>query len=90
MLEELVNVIAHVKELYQQGAVLYCWSSGGAHYAQEIAAELGIDDCFVAFLPKPVVAIDDIEFSKWRNLLQVHPNECDGHTIESYQRCIDR
>lgn len=84
----IVNVVSHIRELHQQGAILYCWSSGGAEYARESAAELGIEDCFVGFLPKPVVAIDDLEFAKWRNLLQVHPNECDGNTVESYRQKI--
>ena len=29
--------IKYIKELKEQGAVLYCWSSGGADYAQMVA-----------------------------------------------------
>jgi len=79
------TVIEHVKELYSQGAILYCWSSGGAEYAKASAVEFGIEQCFAAFLPKPEVVIDDIEILQWRNLLQVHPNECPGNTIETYK-----
>lgn len=82
------SVISHVKYLKEQGAILYCWSSGGSEYAKESAAEFGIDYCFSGFLPKPEVAIDDMEFNSWRNLLQIHPNECDGQTIESYRETI--
>ncbi len=28
------SVIKHVKNLHEQGAVLYCWSSGGADYGK--------------------------------------------------------
>ncbi len=78
-------VIEHIKELKNQGAVMYCWSSGGAEYAQASAKEFGIENCFVGFLPKPELAIDDMQFSQWRNLLEVHPNECPGNTVESYK-----
>ena len=81
-------VIEHVKVLKEQGAVMYCWSSGGAKYAQESAREFGIEQCFIGFLPKPELVIDDISFSQWRNLVQVHPNECSGNTIKSYKEKI--
>jgi len=35
--------------LKKQGANLYCWSSGGADYAQKSAAEFSIADIFTAF-----------------------------------------
>lgn len=28
------SVIAHVRQLFENGAELYCWSSGGAAYAR--------------------------------------------------------
>lgn len=79
-------VIEHIKDLYDQGAKLYCWSSGGAEYARKSAEEFAIDYCFIDFLPKPEVCIDDLKFSQWRNLLHVHPNECSDNTIESYKQ----
>lgn len=82
------SVIEHIRQLKDSGAELYCWSSGGAEYAQSSAEEFGIDDCFRGFLPKPKVVIDDQNFSSWRNLLQVHPNECPGNTIDSYANKI--
>ena len=81
-------VIEHIKQLHQQGALMYCWSSGGAEYARASAAEFGIESCFSGFLPKPEVALDDMNFSNWRNLLQVHPNECHGNTVDSYREKI--
>jgi hypothetical protein len=64
---------------------MYCWSSGGAQYAQDSALEFGLHDCFIGFLPKPDVMIDDMQIQDWRYLLQIHPNECEGQTIDTYR-----
>lgn len=69
------NVVAHVKILASEGHMLSCWSSGGADYAQEVASELGIESCFVQFLTKPSIMIDDQAPSLWRYLEVLHPNE---------------
>ncbi len=60
------GVIARVRELHLTGAELYLWSSGGAEYARASALELGLEECFVAFLPKPDIYIDDQAVSDWR------------------------
>ena len=78
-------VIGHIRSLHTQGAMLYCWSSGGAVYARESAEEFGITDCFQAFLPKPDVLLDDQAIADWRRLRQVHPNEA-GQLVESLQK----
>lgn len=51
--------IAHIRALHEQGAELFCWSSGGADYARASAAEFGLTDCFAAFLPKPDVLLSN-------------------------------
>jgi phosphoserine phosphatase len=66
-----------VRSLSLAGAQLFCWSSGGAEYARTSATELGIEGCFVAFLPKPDGLIDDVRVTEWR-LAQIHPSECRG------------
>ncbi len=71
-------VLGHIRSLHEQGAILYCWSSGGAQYAEESAKEFGLADCFAAFLPKPDVLLDDQNIADWRRLRQVHPNECEA------------
>ncbi len=83
-------VVRHVRELKAEGAELYCWSSGGADYARESAEELGIVDCFVAFLPKPEVMIDDQPVAEWRRCLPVHPSECEGKSQQTYLKAINR
>ena len=68
-------MIARIRELHQAGAALYCWSSGGAAYAERSAHELDLHDCFAAFLPKPQLLLDDVLVGDWK-LDQLHPNEC--------------
>jgi len=67
------NAIDYVREMFNVGNVLYCWSRGGAQYSRDIATKLGIADCFVCFLPKPDVVLDD----RLENLLDhcefIHP-----------------
>lgn len=80
------SAVQHVRDLHAQGAVLYCWSSGGADYAQESAAEVGLEGYFVAFLPKPDVLLDDLAVGEWRRLLNVHPTECMGQSVDTYRQ----
>jgi FMN phosphatase YigB (HAD superfamily) len=70
----IVKTIQTVRDLHSQGQTLYCWSSGGAEYARKIATQLGIESCFVAFVPKPQVLIDDQEPAEWKTMKVVHPS----------------
>jgi len=70
-------VVARVRALHQQGVALYLWSSGGAEYARASAVELGIEDCFLAFLPKPDVYLDDQAVHEWRYCQHVLPGNAD-------------
>jgi phosphoglycolate phosphatase-like HAD superfamily hydrolase len=79
------ETIKHVKELKQQGATLYCWSSGGAAYARNMAEELGILEIFDAFLPKPQMLLDDQETSDWRGLIQIHPMSRRSRSLDDYR-----
>lgn len=83
-------VIEHIHELKQQGAHLYCWSSRGAEYARASAEEFGLGYCFLAFLPKPQVLLDDQNVSEWRGLLQVHPASGVNQTLADYQQLLGR
>ena len=53
----IAAVVDRVRALKQAGATLYCWSTGGAEYARDSAREVGLEDCFVSFLPKPTIMI---------------------------------
>ena len=81
---KIPTVIAHVRSLFEAGAELYCWSSGGADYARRSAQQCSLEDCFRAFLPKPQVMIDDQAVSAWRRLVQVHPNQTADQTLADY------
>lgn len=83
-------VIAHVRDLFNAGAELYCWSTGGADYARASAIEVGLGDCFRAFLPKPQVVIDDQALAEWRRLVQVSPLSCATNTISDYSAALER
>ena len=67
-------VVARVRSMHEQGVALYLWSSGGAEYARASAAELGIEHCFLAFLPKPDAYLDDQPVSDWRFCQHVLPS----------------
>ena len=67
------SVIDQVRRLHSEGAQLYLWSTGGAQYAKDAATELGIPECFTAFLPKPDAYIDDQSVSEWRGYKHVLP-----------------
>jgi hypothetical protein len=80
----MVSVIEHVRRLKADGAQLYLWSAGGADYCRTTAQELGIEDCFVAFLPKPRIMIDDQEVAEWVFCTTFHPATCAGRTLQDY------
>ena len=82
----MTSVIRHIRALKEQGAALFCWSSGGADYARQSAREFGIEECFVAFLPKPNANLDDQNIEAWRYFKQVHPAQCDGMTLDDYAK----
>lgn len=76
----MTEMVALIPKLKESGATLFCWSSGGAAYAQRSAEELGIAACFTAFLPKPQLLIDDVAIRDWK-VTELHPNECRSMTV---------
>jgi hypothetical protein len=75
------RVVERIRNLAAEGAQLYAWSSGGAPYARESARDLAIEDCFVAFLPKPQIVIDDQAPAEWRRLVHVYPTDASSQTL---------
>ena len=84
------NTINRIKELHAEGVELYCWSSGGGMYARESAEEFGIADCFLGFLPKPNVLIDDVKLADWHELAELHPNEVADITRSDLNNLLGR
>ena len=74
----IAAMVDRVRELSGAGFTLYCWSTAGADYCRSTALELGIADCFVDFLPKPAILVDDQHPKDWRSLRWLHPNEASG------------
>lgn len=68
------SVISAVRELHAQGVELYLWSTGGAEYARNSAMEIGLQECFIAFLPKPHSYIDDQAVHEWHLCRHVLPS----------------
>lgn len=71
----IIHVIELVKQLKDTGAELYCWSAAGRDHALEVATEYGIHDCFIAFMTKPDLMIDDRTLEQL-HIQELHPNEC--------------
>jgi hypothetical protein len=84
----MTEMVRHVRELSDGGVALYAWSSGGGDYARDAARELGIEECFKAFLPKPNIIIDDQAPADWRRLVHVHPGEATSKTVEEYANAV--
>lgn len=71
--QPMPDVVRQIQQLYAPGVVLYLWSSAGAEYARSSAIELGLEHCFVAFLPKPDVYFDDQPVHDWKFCRHVFP-----------------
>ncbi len=74
------NVVRKIIEAKEEGMQLYCWSSGGAEYAERSASELKIHHLFEGFLPKPTLMVDDRTPDEWRYLKCLHPNQVTSMT----------
>jgi hypothetical protein len=80
----IIEMVNHVRRLKADGAELYLWSAGGAEYCRKTAEELGIADCFQAFLPKPRIIVDDQEVKDWVFCTTFHPSTCAHMTLSDY------
>jgi predicted HAD superfamily phosphohydrolase YqeG len=67
------RTIERIRALHSEGATVYLWSTGGAEYARSIAADLGIAHCFIGFLSKPTLIVDDQAIHEWRDLKHEYP-----------------
>jgi FMN phosphatase YigB (HAD superfamily) len=74
----ITAVLAEIKRLRTEGATLYLWSSGGAEYCRSTAVELGIEDYFEQFLPKPTAYIDDQPVHEWRLCRHLYPSQTEN------------
>jgi hypothetical protein len=84
----MTAMVQHVRDLHGAGVAVYAWSTAGADYARAAAAEVGLDGCFRAFLPKPHIIIDDQAPADWRRFIHVHPAEAPGNTPGDYATAL--
>ena len=81
-------IVQHVRDLHGAGVSVFAWSTAGADYARAAATELGLVDCFRAFLPKPHIISDDQAPAEWRRLIHVHPGEASAKTPEDHATAL--
>jgi len=81
------QVVEHVCELSRQGAILFCWSTGGEDHARSAAQKLGIEQCFTGFLHKPQVFIDDELAAEWPHFVHISPDLLG--TLEKYRAEVE-
>jgi hypothetical protein len=86
----MTGVLDRVRSLHATGAALYCWSTAGAAYAHQTAIELGIAECFLDFLPKPGLLVDDQLPADWRHTRCLHPNEMLSMTVGEIEAVAGR
>ncbi len=84
------STIDRIQTLFEEKVELYCWSSGGAEYARKSAEEFKIAHCFLGFLPKPNILIDDVLLSDWFELAEVHPNQAANSSRKDFELLIGR
>jgi predicted HAD superfamily phosphohydrolase YqeG len=84
------DMVAHVRDLHRQGARLYCWSSVGADYARRVAEELRVVECFLGFLPKPHLILDDQAIKDWAYFLHFYPSQSTSFTVNDYRAALEK
>ena len=60
--------------LHRQGIRIYLWSAGGDDNCRTVAARCGISHLITAFLPKPVISVDDMRYDDYV-FLKLHPRD---------------
>jgi hypothetical protein len=84
------NLVARVRQWKAEGALLYCWSSHGAAHAQQTAEYLKIRDCFLGFLTKPHVLVDDQSIRCWPYFLELFPARAETVSSADMRDELDR
>jgi len=83
------ELVLQAKKWKKEGALLYCWSSRGGEYAQRVARRLGIEDCFIGFLWKPHVLVDDQAINDWACLVHIYPPQACNYSVEKLNQLIE-
>jgi hypothetical protein len=66
------QVLALLAYLHERGVRIYLWSAGGEENCRVAATRCGIEKLVTAFLPKPVISVDDMRYDDYV-FLKLHP-----------------
>lgn len=67
-------VLSLLKHLHDRGCPIYLWSAGGADNCRQLAARCQIEPLISAYLPKPVISVDDMSYDDYV-FLKLHPGD---------------
>jgi hypothetical protein len=68
------QVLALMKYLHEQKVRIFLWSAGGDDNCRRVAALYGIEAMIEAYLPKPVISVDDMRYDDYV-FLKLHPDD---------------
>ncbi len=66
------HVISLMNYLHKKNAEIYLWSVGGKQNCKTVAERYNIEHLVVAYLPKPMISIDDMQYDDYV-FLKLHP-----------------
>jgi hypothetical protein len=68
------HVLALMKFLHEQKVRIFLWSAGGDDNCRRVAGKYGIESMIEAYLPKPVISVDDMRYDDYV-FLKLHPDD---------------
>lgn len=71
------RVLTLLSYLHRHGARIYLWSAGGDDNCRVVAERCGITHLITAFLPKPVISVDDMRYDDYV-FLKLHPKDLES------------
>ena len=71
------RVLTLLSYLHRNGARIYLWSAGGDDNCRVVAERCGITHLITAFLPKPVISVDDMRYDDYV-FLKLHPKDLES------------
>jgi predicted HAD superfamily phosphohydrolase YqeG len=70
------QVLSLLHYLHSRRCRIFLWSAGGDDNCRKVAARYGIESMVEAYLPKPVISVDDMRYDDYV-FLKLHPSDLD-------------
>ena len=70
------HVLSLLFYLYERKCRIFLWSAGGDDNCRKVASRYGIESMVEAYLPKPVISVDDMRYDDYV-FLKLHPSDLD-------------